>query len=71
MYKTIQIVESWNNIYRKKEESGLDYKYVLLNDIEKNKNLDYKYVLLYDIEKNIPCEEYIKKILTYLKNIIC
>ena len=34
MCNTIPIVESWHHTYRTREESSLDYKYVLLNYIE-------------------------------------
>jgi hypothetical protein len=43
MCKSIPIVESWHHTYRTKEESNINYKYILYQNIEKNVNI-YDYV---------------------------
>lgn len=40
MCKSIPIVESWHHTYRTKEESNINYKYILYQNIENNINYD-------------------------------
>jgi len=40
MCKSIPIVESWHHTYRTKEESTINYKYILYQNIENDVNLD-------------------------------
>lgn len=67
MCKSIPIVESWHHTYRTKEESKINYKYLLLENIEND--INYKKheddsrnaILFYEVGDGIKYDDYVNE----------